>query len=110
MDKLHGDRAFANTRRYPLDRPEPDVAHHENSRYIGLQQAWLAIEGPAFRPPSVPHQFRTGQDEPSLITLNDAVEPTGPGYSTDKNKQGAGGNPLDLPAIAAHDGNRLQPI
>src|SRR5678815_2562704 len=99
MNELHRDRAFAYAGSHTLHRTVAHIAHRKHSGHIGLEQARIAIEGPAFGTTVLAPEIGAGQDESAFIALDDARQPVGPRHGANEDKQRAGGDTVDLPAI-----------
>src|SRR5215475_12884830 len=110
MNELDCHRALAYARSDPLHRAVSDVAHSEDARNAGLQQSWIAFEGPALRPLAGTKQIGAGQNEAPFVSFDDAIQPSRPGLGADEDEQRISGNATGLAADLAHTGNGFQTV
>src|SRR5689334_24084105 len=103
MHELDDYGTFTDAGGHALYRAAADIAHHENSRDIGLQQTGVAIQRPRSGPFAIAKEFRAGKDEAALIALDQLSEPLRAGLCADENKKARSRQLLACPGrIALH--------
>src|SRR6185437_12437692 len=94
MNKLHGDRALAHRRCYPLHRSVAHIASHEDPWHTGLQQKRLPIFLPLRRQLAIPPQVRPRQNESLLVPQNRVGYPLRARRRANEHKETFGANLL----------------
>src|SRR5580704_11310855 len=87
MNELDCDGAFAHPGGHSLHRTVSHVAHREDPRDVGLEQAGITLQCPAPRPLAGLEQIRTRKYKPSLVALDGSFEPRGPRLRADEYEQ-----------------------
>src|SRR5271166_6992405 len=75
VNELHRNCALADRRGDPLDRTVSNVAHHEDTGNVALEQEGFAIQRPSFRTITVLAEIRSRQKEAQLIPLQSVLQP-----------------------------------
>src|SRR5690349_11276436 len=96
MDKLHRDRSFADSGSHSLNRAMAHVAHCEYPGNIRLQQKRIAFKRPSLGMLPISDQIRAGQQEATIVTLDQISQPYSTRQRSDKYEHGTGRNTLDL--------------
>ena len=73
IDELDDRGALTHGGRDALHRPVPDIARGEDTRDAGLEQRGRPFERPAARRIAIEVEVISGEDEPSLVTLQRSV-------------------------------------
>ena len=91
MHELYDNGTFADAGSHALHGAVTYVAHDKNPRYIGLEQARIAVQRPGWRPFASVEQIRAGKNEAVGIAQNQIPEPGGARQRAYKDEQTAGG-------------------
>src|SRR5208282_4762466 len=82
-----------------------NVSDGEDAWDIGFEQKGIAVERPSLGTLSVTDKIGAGQEESTLIALDQISQPIGAGQGSDKNEHGTGGDAFDFGGVRAKHGN-----
>src|SRR5438067_9177171 len=108
MDELDVRRALPHCRRDALDGCVANIAGGEDTGKARLKQHRCSLERPAARPVTVAIQIGPREDETSLVTVDDAVQPLRMRLGADHDEESGGWDSFDRPARPVADDDRSE--
>src|SRR5580692_6615709 len=108
MDELYCNRSFADSGSHSFHRTVPHIAHGEETWNIGLEQEGIPVESPSFGTLAVTNEIGTGQQEATLVSLDQSSQPIGSGQGPDEDEHRTRGHPLHFVRIRAKHGDFFQ--
>src|SRR5690349_20936868 len=84
------------------------IANRKDSRNIGFEQKWISIESPSLWTLPVAYMIRAGQQEATVVPLDEVREPIGPPQIPYKDKHRTHLQRHNLPCLGAQHRNLCQ--
>src|SRR5438128_11902837 len=78
MDELYRHRSLADSGSHALYGTMAHIAYGKNAGNIGFEQERISVVSPSIRELTVKYKVRAGQEETTLIPLDDIRQPVCP--------------------------------